>query len=451
MGGGLMLLGLPAAPAAGNRSSREFAESWLAAFNDPRGSAYVDFVRANIPEAIPYLDEDLGVREASGGFDLLRWEEAPGQITGWLRDRNWDRFSKVVLSVGGSGPTDLSFVGAPAPQGFFVPRVDEGEALASLRAKLAEEEEAGRFSGVVVVGRRGRVLFRRSYGSMRPDGAAIGARTRFCLGSASKMFTAVAVLQLIERRRLRLEDTVASLLPHYPDTPLARAVTVEHLLTHTGGTGDFFGAEYERNAVQLRRPSDFIRVFGRREALHAPGARWSYSNFGFIVLGAILEEVSGDAWEAYLERRIFRPAGMIATSAFASEPDTAVPLVGATATGLKALPFYVGLPAGGGYSTADDLHKFSAALDRRLLLGSTGRRMLTAARVPAGAASWSLGLRVEARNGEAAYGHRGSAPGVSADFAVYPRSGYTVVVLSNRGHPHASNAAEFIGARLPAA
>ena len=238
-------------------------------------------------------------------------------------------------------------------------------------------------------------------------------------------------------------------LPEYPDTPLARSVTVQQLLTHTGGTGDFFGTEYDVHASELRAPSDFVRLFGRRDPLFPPGSRWGYSNFGFILLGAILEQVSGQSWDAYLERNVFSVAGMTATSAIASAGKTALPLTGAAQTGLKRLPYYVGLPAGGGYSTTDDLLRFATALGQTRLLDQTHRHMLTTAVTPAGGAQWSLGLRIATRNGELCYGHGGSAPGANADFAVYPRSGYTIIVLCNRGHPHALNVAEFVGARLP--
>lgn len=140
---------------------------------------------------------------------------------------------------------------------------------------------------------------------------------------------------------------------------------------------------------------------------------------------------------------------MTATSAAASAGDTAVPFNGAAQTGLKPLPYYAGLPAGGGYSTVDDLHRFATALRGSALLDPAHRVLLTTPKVAAGSAQWSLGLRVAMRNGETCYGHRGSAPGVNADFAVSPRSAYVIVVLCNRGHPHASNPAEFVGARLP--
>jgi D-alanyl-D-alanine carboxypeptidase len=264
-----------------------------------------------------------------------------------------------------------------------------------------------------------------------------------------KMFTAVAVLQLVQHNRLRLTDTIASVLPDYPDTPLARQVTIEHLLTHTGGTGDFFGADYDAHVAELHTPSDFVRLFGSRETAFPPGSRWEYSNFGFIIAGAIVEQVSGMPWDAYLDRHVFRIAGMKSTSPLASDGDTAEPCTGAAQSGLKPLPFYVGLPAGGGYSTVGDLRLFGAGLRATRLLDATHLDFLTRARIVAGYAKWSLGLRIAVRNGASCYGHGGSAPGVNADFAVYPDSGYQTIVLSNRGHPHAINVADFIGARLP--
>lgn len=452
---GLALACLPQrASAAQPLTPVDWLSRWLAAFNDPGTAVYPDFVRRNIPSLVPYLEEDLGVREASGGgFVLLRSEQTgPQEITAWVRDRNWDRFSRVVLSIGDGIIDDLSFAGAPEPPGFAIERMSEREALGALRGKLRAETDAGRFSGSVLVAKGDHVLLREAYGAQDTENVrAVTPTTRFCIGSAGKMFTAVGVLKLVQDGRLSLADTIAMRLPNYPDTPLARSVTVQQLLTHTGGTGDFFGPDYDAHVSDLRAPSDFVRLFGRRDPLFPPGSRWGYSNFGFILLGAILEQVSGQSWGAYLERNVFSVAGMTATSATASATSTAVPLNGATRTGLKPLPYYVGLPAGGGYSVVDDLHRFATALRQDTLLDPTHRNMLTTPAVTAGNAQWSLGLRIAARNGESCYGHRGSAPGVNADFAVYPRSGYTIIVLCNRGHPHASNVAEFVGARLPSA
>ncbi|HUD42237.1 MAG TPA: serine hydrolase domain-containing protein [Dokdonella sp.] len=426
-------------------------ERWLAAFNGPRLSQYAAFVRSHMPALVQFLDDDLGMREVSGGFVLLRQEQTgPDEITAWVRDRRWDRYSKVVLTAGDGRIDDLVFSGAPAPADFRVMRLDEEAALEALNRKLSTEADAGRFCGAVLVARGQEVLFQQAYGLTSVASAIrTSTGTRFCIGSMGKMFTAVAVLQLIQDGHLKLTDTLATLLPEYPNTRLARQVTVEHLLSHSGGTGDFFGEEYEKRKPELRRPSDYVRVFGRREALFPPGSRWGYSNFGFMLLGAIIEQVSERNWESLIKERVFDVSGMHATSSAAEASNTARPLVGARETGLRDLPFYDGSPAGGGYSTLGDLHRFGNALTDGRLLDAAGFTRLTEGTIQAGAAKWSRGLRVAQRNGAPWYGHGGGAPGVNADFAIYPKSNYRTVVLANRGHPSASNVADYIGARLP--
>ncbi len=272
LGGTAALAGLAGRATAEETPAADWLQRWLAAFNDPRAATYAEFVRAYAPGALPYLDEDLGLREASGGFVLLRREAtAPGEITAWLRDRNWDRFSKVVLTIGAKGIDDISFAGASPPPGHAVRRLGEHEAVEALHRKLRAEAAANRFSGAVLVARGGRTLLREAYGALDAGHArAVTPDTRFCIGSAGKMFTAVAILQLVQAGRLGLDDIVARLLPDYPDTPLARSVTVRQLLNHSGGTGDFFGPDYDRHAAELRTPSDFIRQFGRARRCSRP-------------------------------------------------------------------------------------------------------------------------------------------------------------------------------------
>lgn len=265
-----------------------------------------------------------------------------------------------------------------------------------------------------------------------------------------KMFTAVAALQLVAHGRLALADPIGRWIPDYPNRALARAVTVEQLLTHSGGTGDIFGPAYEANTARLVTLDDFIRLYGDRETLFAPGSRYGYSNYGYVLLGALIERASGDIWTDYLARHVYAPAGMRATSPHASDGATAIPTTGARALGLKPLPFYVGLPAGGGYSTVYDLARFGAALRDGRLLTPSALALLTTPRLDAGESRRSAGLRIGSRGGAAYWGHSGAAPGVNGDYSFYPATGYEVVVLANRGHPAAANVAEFAGLRLPA-
>lgn len=117
--------------------------------------------------------------------------------------------------------------------------------------------------------------------------------TRFGIGSMNEMFTAVAVLQLSEAGKLALEDTLARWLPDYPNVELARSVTLHHLLTHTGGTGDIFGPDYDAHQAELLAPRDYVTLFGKRGLEFQPGERFSYSNYGFVLLGRAIEKASG--------------------------------------------------------------------------------------------------------------------------------------------------------------
>ena len=105
----------------------------------------------------------------------------------------------------------------------------------------------------------------------------------------NKMLTAVATLQLVEAGKLALDEPVGKHLRGYPNREVATRVTVRHLLTHTGGTGDIFGPEFDRNRLQLREHADYVQLYGSRAPNFAPGSRFEYSNYGFVLLGAIIE------------------------------------------------------------------------------------------------------------------------------------------------------------------
>lgn len=427
--------------------AKVWLKRWLGAFNSPDLFVYKRFIEANAPTLVPYIDDDLAVREVTGGFELLSVEETgAGEITALVGDRAWERRSKVTLTVDGAGKlADIAFAGAPGAEG--VARLDEAAALAAIGAKLEGEAVAGRFSGALLIARGDNPLLSAT-GGFADEQATVpnGTPTRFCIGSMGKLFTAVAVMQLVEQGRVGLADPLLKHLPDFANRALAGRVTVEMLLTHTGGTGDIFGPEYE--AGQVKTVADAVRLFGAREPAFEPGSRWGYSNFGFVLLGAIVEQAAGQPYEAVFRERIFGPAGMAATSQrFASDRPTALPFTGARATGLKALTPYEGLPAGGGYSTAEDLHRFAIALQNGSLVKPQTLVAMITPKVKAGARQWGLGVAIGTRNGLAYWGHGGAAPGVNGDLAVYP--GHTAVVLCNRGHPAATVVAEYAGARLP--
>lgn len=294
-------------------------------------------------------------------------------------------------------------------------RMTEADALAALSARAEKLARADEFSGAALVARHGKVLLQDAWGRAdRKSGAPNTPRTRFRVGSMNKMFTAVATLQLVEAGKLALDDPIGKHLPDYRNKDVASKVTVRHLLTHTGGTGDIFGPEFERNRLTLRDHSDYVKLYGSRGLNHEPGARFEYSNYGFVLLGALIERVSGVSYYDYVRDNVFRPSGMTATG---SQPESA--LVPNRAVGYTrfypggdwepntdTLPWR-GMAAGGGYSTVGDFLRFAQALESGKLIS---KAMLAEATRPR-REQYGFGFGMQGDGALRSYGHGGGAPG----------------------------------------
>ena len=337
------------------------------------------------------------------------------------------------------------------------PRLPEKELVATVGEELDRRTQRDAFSGAVLIATQGRPLFSAAYGlADRERQVGNTVNTRFRLGSMNKMFTAVAILSLVETGKVALDDPLGKHLPDYPEPEVRSKVTVRHLLTHTGGTGDIFSPQFFEKRLALRAHADYLALYGTRKLLFEPGAEWRYSNYGYVLLGAIIERVSGRSYYDYVRDRVYKRAGMASTG---SEPeDTQVPgrAVGYTKRGagrgwvsnVNTLP-YRGMAAGGGYSTTADLLRFATALTSNQLLKAEHTASLMTAKVAAPGGSYGLGFMERDFNGVRAFGHGGGAPGMNGELLIFP-SGYVVVVLANMDPPAATDIARFIAARLPA-
>lgn len=113
----------------------------------------------------------------------------------------------------------------------------------------------------------------------------------------NKMFTAVAILQLVQAGKIKLTDPVGKYLTDYPNQDAASKVTIHHLLTHTGGTGDIFGPEFDSHRLDLKTLNDYVSLYGKRApAFVEPGSKWAYSNYGILLAGVVIERVSGKSY-----------------------------------------------------------------------------------------------------------------------------------------------------------
>jgi D-alanyl-D-alanine carboxypeptidase len=329
-------------------------------------------------------------------------------------------------------------------------RMSEAEALAALSERADELAAADEFSGAVLVARDGRVLLEDAWGlaDREPDFANT-LDTKFRIGSMNKMFTAVATLQLVEAGKLALDDPIGKHLPDYPNEDVAAKVTVEDLLTHSGGTGDIFGPEFERNRLNLRQHDDYVDLYGSRPLRFEPGSRFEYSNYGYVLLGAVIEAVTGQSYYDYVRNNVFGPAGMTSTDSLPESEDVPHRAIGYMRSGdawvanTDTLPWR-GTAAGGGYSTVGDLMRFAQALNSGALIS---KATLTEATRPH-QQDYGYGFDVR-QQPIRSYGHGGGAPGMNGDLRVYPGLGYVVVGLSNLDPPAASNLVDFFGLRMP--
>ena len=442
--------------AAGNQ-----ARAWLEVFNAGDAEKQREFLRKNAPSRLDRADREIGLREMTGGFDVKKVEEStPTKVVALVQERASDQFVRFTVEVDAGEQhqiTRLTLQGIARPSEFALPHLSESELITAIRNKLDKDAAADRFSGAVLMARNGKTLFAQAYGlAEREKKTPNTLKTRFRLGSMNKMFTAVATLQLAQSGKLDLKAPFGKYLTDYPNKDVASKVTIEQLLSHTGGTGDIFGPEFEKNRLELKTLQDYVKLYGNRALEFDPGSRWQYSNYGFLLLGVLIEKVSGQSYYDYVRDHLFKPAGMTGTASEPEDQTVAERSIGYTrfmGGGLRpnteTLP-YRGTSAGGGYSTVEDLLKFATALQTHKLLNAQYTEMLTTGKTdtPMGG-KYAYGFADTIINDTRCFGHGGGAPGMNGELKICPSSGYVVAVLANMDPPAASRVADFIANRLP--
>ena len=441
---------------AGNK-----AKAWLEVFNAGDAEKHKEFLRKNAPSRLDRAEREMGLREMSGGFDVKKVEESTAsRIVALVQERVSDQLVRFTMEVDANEPhqiSKMSLQGIPRPTEFALPHLSESELIADLRKKMDDVAAADRFSGAVLVAKNGKTVFANAYGlADREKKTPNTLKTRFRLGSMNKMFTAVAALQLVQSGKLDLKAPFGNYLTDYPNKDVASKVTIAQLLSHTGGTGDIFGPEFDKNRLELKSLQDYVKLYGNRAPEFEPGSRWQYSNYGFLLLGVLVEKVSGKSYYDYVQDHIFKPAGMTGTASEPEEQTVADRSKGYTRFGggglkpnTETLP-YRGTSAGGGYSTVEDLLKFATALQTNKLLNSQYTEMLTTGNTdtPLGG-KYAYGFIDANVNGTRCFGHGGGAPGMNGELKICPGPGYVVAVLANLDPPAASRVADFITNRLP--
>ena len=447
----LAQVALPSSPAGAA------TKAYLEALNSRDQAKAAAFIKDRFPTSPVDADGFVGFGRQVGGFDLVRIETAtPTALTALVRERYSEGFARLEIETDPASSTLIKTLSARVVQRpadiTADPLLDDAALAKAVADKLTMMGED--YSGVVLIARKGKPFIAFAQGlADRDRNVPITQATKFRVGSMNKMHTAVAVLQLAQAGRIDLQAPLITYLKDYPNAAWARTVTLRQLLLHTGGAGDFFGPEYEKRRDNLRTLQDFVDLYGAREPSFEPGAKREYANFGFILLGRVVEVVSGQSYYDYVEEHIFKPAGM-GGSGFAPE-TTAVPgralayeRTGDSWKPASSLPWR-GTSAGGGYSTAEDFLKFAMALYDGRLLDEKYRKLMTSVQFDDGhGRKYGYGLYI-LRSDMPVVGHGGGAPGMNGDLRVLNSGEGVVVTLSNVAPPFlAGSIAQFAAERF---
>lgn len=298
------------------------------------------------------------------------------------------------------------------------------------------------FNGAVLVAKDGKVIFKNGVGYANfeweirnmPD-------TRFRLGSITKQFTAMLILQLAEQGKLKLDGHISDYLPYYPKAN-GEKITVYNLLTHTSGIPNYTAQPdfFKRFARNPSTPKEFIPFFSELPLEFTPGTDYKYSNSGYFVLGAIIEEVTGQPYASVLQERIFTPLHMRNTGYDKADPIIKKRAAGYARNGdslMNASYLDMDLPyaAGGMYSTVEDLYLWDQALYTNQLLSAASKTTYFTPFLKGYACGWMRGpVHIgNTKDTVSSIAHGGGINGFNTIIVRIPESKDLVVLLNNTG------------------
>ncbi len=289
------------------------------------------------------------------------------------------------------------------------------------------------FSGSILLAKGGQVLVSKGYGMADYElDVANTPQTKFRLGSVTKQFTAMAVMELQEKGLLRVEDPVKKFLPDYPN---GDKITIRHLLTHTSGIPNFTDFPDYVTTMALPTPAEkIVERFKDKPLEFAPGEKFKYSNSGYILLGYLIEKISGKSYEAFLKENIFdrlnmNDSGYDHNNTVLHNRASGYDLSGGEIRNSQYVDMSIPFAAGALYSTVEDLYKWDRALDtEKLLKKGSLDEMFTPFKN-----NYAYGWFIGEFNGHKRVSHAGGVNGFSTDIARYVSDDACVIVLNNFG------------------
>ncbi|MCP4603645.1 MAG: beta-lactamase family protein [Proteobacteria bacterium] len=353
----------------------------------------------------------------SGGLEFYSERKYEGKVHSGkthiiLRSPITERWSRAVLELEPSSPhriAGLSFESARPPHD-AVPQknLSQKEIVSRVKRYVTKLAKAEMFSGAVLLAKDGKVLFKAAHGqASKRFNVPNKIDTKFNLGSLNKMFTSVSIAQLVQNGKLSFDDTIDKYISEqWLPKEITAKIRIKHLLTHTSGLGDYL-PRLKSLKTRLRNLDDYKTLFASEKLAFEPGERFQYSNSGMLLLGVVIEKLTGQSYFDYVSKNVYEPAQM------------------------KNTPSTKGGPAGGGFSTAPDLLNFDKALRKHTLLSEEYTNIVLSEKPDLKSPNYGYGFLVTHVAGDLIVGHSGGTDGVRAYLDMFLDSGYTAIVLSN--------------------
>jgi CubicO group peptidase (beta-lactamase class C family) len=441
-----------AQPSAAQAAAERYAREIVAYSTTGDRVAYRKFVEANFSKGMLErpMQQHLGfmssMHDQTRGWEYLKVQDwNPNEVLVLVKSKLTGALDALLVRVEPEVPYKIGGIGLRPP------KADPNATPANLTSDQAAKElesfvkklaEADVFSGSILLAKDGKVLYKGAFGVANKDfNAPNKIDTKFNLGSMNKMFTAVAVAQLVEKGKMSFDDPLSKFIPDFPNPEAAKKIQIKHLLSHTAGLGGYFSDRYDgMSRERLRTVDDMMRLVreDEKDIRFEPGSRWAYSNTEMLVLGKVIEVVSGQTYFDYVRENIFKPAGMTNTDSY--ELDRVNPNLAVgydkrfTDNGIEwgnnvFAHVLRGGPQGGGYSTVEDLLKFDQGLRSGKLVGVETLKILTSPKPELKSPNYGYGFQADTERNIA--GHGGGFTGINSNLDMYLGSGWSAIVMSN--------------------
>ncbi|HTL09071.1 MAG TPA: serine hydrolase [Chitinophagaceae bacterium] len=332
----------------------------------------------------------------------------------------------------------------------FIHGLLQAQTSGQLDSIVAHFVQLEKFNGSVLVASKGSILLQKGYGYKNAARHEQNdANSIFQIGSITKQFTASIILQLQEQKKLSLTDKLSK---YFPELPFADSVTLEQLLSHTSGIYNYTnnGAFMASGAMQHSGRQVIFDLFKNKPLEFTPGTAFNYSNSGYMLLGYIIEKITGQPYESIIRKKIFAPLQMN-TAGFdfvaLSLPNKATGYSLLTAASANPAPIAdstATFAAGGIYATTADLYKWDRALYTERIISKASLRNAYTIRK----GQYGLGWVIDSAYGHEVYSHSGGIFGFGSFFARSPEEDICIVLLDNKGSGGLQSIAEALNAAL---